>query len=393
MALTVVFAGTIPAACHAQPHATPGLAQSPSQIVAAEQWSAELVDSLQRWLAQSPDYGLPPMECAALAEARHRGDPAELDRIADSLALQLARQHALGWANAEARGGWHIADSDRTIDLEGLLRSAMATGSLDRFYEDLQPQHPDFAALHEAMIRETDPIRRASIARNMERWRWLPHDLGDEYLLVNAAAFSAELWRNGRKIDSWRVIVGKPSSPTPVFAAKVTGVTLNPWWEIPPNIVRESVGTLVRRNPKLAAQRGYVWGGGRYRQRPGANNALGVMKLAMDNSFHVYLHDTPSKALFDREVRAFSHGCVRVDRPLDLAASLLSHGGDRARLDSIVASGRTETLALRRTLPIYLVYLTATAGTDGEIRFLPDIYGRDSASSVPPAPGERCAAR
>ncbi|MDF8332445.1 L,D-transpeptidase family protein [Novosphingobium cyanobacteriorum] len=378
MALTVIAAGTIPAPCHAQPQAAPALAQSADPAAVAGRWTAPLLDSLQRWLARSDDFGLPLLDLGPLAEARRRGDAATLDRVANALALQLARQHALGWMNDRARGGWHIPDSDRAADLQGQLGRAVATGSLDRFLDDLQPLHPDFSALRESLWQEADPARRATIARNMERWRWLPRGLGDEYLLVNTAAFTVELWRGGRRVDRWRVIVGKPSSPTPVFAAMVTGVTLNPWWDIPPSIVRESVGGLVRRNPKLAARRGYVWGGGRYRQRPGAGNALGTMKLAMANPFNVYLHDTPTKALFDQEVRAFSHGCVRVDRPLDLAAALLGAASDRVSIDRAVASGRTVTLPLAHAIPVYIAYFTAEPAADGAIQFLPDIYGRDS---------------
>src|SRR3546814_1081190 len=111
--------------------------------------------------------------------------------------------------------------------------------------------------------------------------------------------------------DLWQVIVGKTKTPTPVFAAQVTGVTFNPWWEIPESIVAESVGKLVRTRPAEAARRGYVVQDGRYRQRPGPQNALGRMKLMMPNPYSIYLHDTPAQSLFARDVRAFSHGCVR----------------------------------------------------------------------------------
>src|SRR3546814_10465439 len=113
-----------------------------------------------------------------------------------------------------------------------------------------------------------------------------------------------------QRLGRWQVIVGKTKTPKPVFAAQVTGVTFNPWWEIPESIVAESVGKLVRTRPAEAARRGYVVQDGRYRQRPGPQNAFGRMKLLLPNQYSTYLHDNPTQSLFERDVRAFSHGCV-----------------------------------------------------------------------------------
>ena len=147
----------------------------------------------------------------------------------------------------------------------------------------------------------------------------------------------------------------------------------------------------MRNNPDAAARKGYVRAGRRYRQRPGPDNALGVMKLAMPNSFNVYIHDTPSKALFNRPVRAFSHGCVRVDRPLDLAAALLAPRITRADADHIVASGNTVTEPLPGQVPVYIAYFTAVPSADGEVAFLSDIYGRDSVMGDALAVQKKCA--
>lgn len=216
----------------------------------------------------------------------------------------------------------------------------------------------------------------------MERWRWMPRILDPDHVLVNAARFEAEVWREGRKVGTWQIIVGKKSAPTPVFDTRITGVVLNPWWEIPASIVRESVGALVRRNPAAARARGYVWSDGRYRQRPGPNNALGQMKLVMPNPYSVYMHDAPNKQLFAQEVRAFSHGCVRTDNAIGYAATLLEGLMPRERVDEIVASGVSTTVNLAKPLPIYVAYFTATANPEGGVEFLPDIYGRDSRIAV-----------
>lgn len=203
----------------------------------------------------------------------------------------------------------------------------------------------------------------------------MPRVLGARYLLVNTAAFEATLWDGRKQIGRWAVIVGKTGSPTPVFAATVTGVTFNPWWEIPSSIVAESVGALVRNRPAEAARKGYVVQGGRYRQRPGATNALGRMKLVMPNPYSVYLHDTPSKGLFEQDVRAFSHGCVRVGDALGLATALLATepGWDRARTDAMVAAGRTATVPMAAPVPVYVAYFTAEPDGEGGIRYFPDV--------------------
>ena len=207
--------------------------------------------------------------------------------------------------------------------------------------------------------------------------RWLPRDPGSRYLLVNTAAFEVRYWSGGKLVDRRAVINGKVSSPTPIFAARVTGITFNPWWDIPPNIVREGIGKLARTNPAAARARGYVWSGGKFRQRPGPTNSLGLMKLVMPNPFNIYLHDTPSKNLFAKPVRAFSHGCVRVSDALGFASVLL--GEDRAAVDARVAGGATATVSLPGAMPVYIAYFTAGVGPDGQVVFYPDIYGRDAA--------------
>src|SRR3546814_16763830 len=126
----------------------------------------------------------------------------------------------------------------------------------------------------------------------------MPRALGARYLVVNAAAFEATLWQNNQRLGRWQVIVGKTKTPTPVFAAQVTGVTFNPWWEIPESIVAESVGKLVRTRPAEAARRGYVVQDGRYPQRPGPQKALGRMQPLRPNPKRIYLQHTPANTHF-----------------------------------------------------------------------------------------------
>lgn len=352
-------------------------AQPPSAL-----WSADSISRLRGWVAAAPDDALPRPDSSALDKAIAAGDPAAVDRAASELAVRLARMHLLGTATSNERAGWGIADSDRNIDTNGQLAVALAGGRLDDFFSGQRPQHPDYALLRNAYRVEQDTLRKRVLARNMERWRWMPLSLGQDYLLVNAAAFQAARWRSDQRVGTWRVITGKVGSPTPVFSATITGVNLNPWWDVPANIVRESVGSLIRRSPATARARGYVWGGGRVRQKPGPQNALGQMKLVMPNRYSVYLHDTPNRELFDREVRTFSHGCVRVGDALGLAQNLLEGVRTRAEIDVVVASGRSVTISLARPVPVYIAYFTAGSAADGSLALYPDVYGRDGRISA-----------
>jgi murein L,D-transpeptidase YcbB/YkuD len=216
--------------------------------------------------------------------------------------------------------------------------------------------------------------------------------MGARYLLVNTAAFEATLWENGKLTGRWKVVAGKTGSPTPIFSTRITGVIFNPWWEIPSSIAAESVAAMVRNHPATAAAKGYVFEQGRYRQRPGPSNALGRMKLVMPNGYNVYLHDTPSQSLFDLDVRAFSHGCVRVGDALGLVTALLGDrpGWTRARVDASVASGRTTTEKLTTPIPVYIAYFTAEPDGEDSIRYFPDIYHRDKSSGHTPQDDVLC---
>lgn len=362
------------------------LAVSPSAAFSQDWDRADLV-ALERWVSAAPDDALPRIATEKLDQAVMRADQSTIDREANSLALRLARMHLLGCSGSGEKAGWNIADSDKSVKLEPMLAQAVASGTLDTFFAMMRPTHPDYARLRAAYITQTDPEKRKTIALNMERWRWMPRSLGQEYVLVNAPMFEASLWRGGTRISTWKIIVGKTSTPTPVFDTSITGVILNPWWDVPASIVRESVGSLVRRNPSLARARGYVWSSGRIRQKPGPNNALGQMKLVMPNRFTVYMHDTPNKDLFNRETRAFSHGCIRTGDAIGYAATLLEGVRTREEVDAIVASGKTTTVDLARPVPVYITYLTAATDNTGELKFMPDLYRRDARMAAASKPG------
>lgn len=357
-----------------------GCSVAPATPSIAVTWSDNQIDQLAVWLDAAPKEALNLPPANDFIAARRASDPQELQIISTDAALKLANAYLHGDEAARKRAGWKIdMENDNEIDLSALLTSSLAKNDISGFFRSLRPHHPDYEVLRSAFASEADPVRRATLARNMERWRWMPQSLGNRYLLVNAAAYEVSLWNNGQKVQSWPVVVGKTRTPTPVFSTQVTGVNYNPWWNIPKSIVAESVGALTRKNPAEAKRRGYVWGDGTFRQRPGRRNALGLMKLVMPNDYTVYLHDTPEKALFEKPTRAFSHGCIRVGGALAFASTLLEGAFDQKQIDSVLASGKTTTLPLAEPLPVYIAYFTADSSETGAVRFHADYYGRDAA--------------
>jgi murein L,D-transpeptidase YcbB/YkuD len=244
--------------------------------------------------------------------------------------------------------------------------------------------------------------RISQIRVNLERARWVMHDMPDSSIVIDIAGFNLQYYHQNRLVWKTRVMVGEPFNQTPVFRSAITYLVLNPTWTIPPDILKnETVPRILTEKDYLAKQRLRVltasgeevnpatvpWGqylGKRppytLRQDAGPDNALGLIKFIFPNPYHVYLHDTPSKSLFDKARRAFSHGCIRVQHPLDLGKMLIANDPGNptsaARFDQILASGKTSTIFLKEPLPIFLMYLTANA-ENGQVQFMPDLYQRD----------------
>ena len=357
---------------------------------ASPRWSPSHLRELVEAIEEAPADGLDPADydLPALNAAIASGDSLRIDASASAHFSHLAGDRWEGHVRGKRRIDWYIvgprADTAALAELEGAaLRGHRVGATLDA----LLPTSPEYARLKSALAKTSaaDRATRIALRANMERWRWVPRDPGARYLLVNVAGFTAELVDNGSIVSMHRIVIGKPAKSTPQFSTAVEGVIINPWWELPKSIVAEGIGSLLVKNPAKAKAQGYVrvktpGGGTRVRQAPGPRNALGQIKLVMPNPYTVYLHDTPSKTLFDKTARAFSHGCMRVDRPFDLAAALLAGtpGWDRARIDAALASGKTIKADLSAPVPIYVVYFTVRAGVDGSITKYPDVYGRDA---------------
>jgi len=253
------------------------------------------------------------------------------------------------------------------------MRKAIAENRVRETLLSLLPTHLQYAELKAALAASQDPAERDVIRANLDRWRWLPRDLGERYILVNVPAFRVALVENGHTVAAFKAVVGKPETATPQLTATATGVILNPWWEVPESIA-----------PEVRGKKGYVTVKNgdkvRYRQPPGPSNALGRIKVVMPNNHAIYLHDTPSKAAFNREVRALSHGCVRTQNPLELARLLINDPKwDKAAIDRAVAAGKTLRVNASSPIPVYITYFTAAARNDqAGILTWKDLYGRDA---------------
>jgi len=255
---------------------------------------------------------------------------------------------------------------------------------------------------------------------NLERWRWLPQDLGTRHVRVNIAGFQLRVMEEGAEQLKMRVVTGRPYRQTPIFSDQISYLAFSPYWNVPHSLATRDKLPAFQRNPDLVSQQGFEvfqgWGADarpldpaaidwaslsarnfpyRLRQRPGPQNALGQVKFMFPNRHSVYLHDTPSQALFQRSARGFSSGCIRVERPVELATYLLraNEGWTPERVRRAMGQSQEQTVVLREKVPVHLLYWTAWE-EDGQVQFRNDIYQRDGAvasalDAVPLDPRDR----
>ncbi len=232
-----------------------------------------------------------------------------------------------------------------------------------------------------AMLSGGNPARLENeLVANMERWRWVPRDLGNDHVIVNVPDFSLDLVQAGLVTDHTRVVVGKPDHQTPIFSDAMRFIIVNPYWNVPLSIIKKEMLPKLAEDPNYFADHGYEVverdGMTYVRQPPGEDNALGRIKFMFPNQHSVYLHDTNARALFGKDKRAFSHGCVRVDQPFKLAAAVLgpSRGWTEKRVQKLVGGGE-RTINLPAPLPIHIVYFTAYVDDHGTLQLRDDLYG------------------
>ena len=250
-----------------------------------------------------------------------------------------------------------------------------------------------------AELNKPIDFRIKQIMINMERLRWLPDEIENDFLLINIPEFKLHVFENGKKSWDFKVVVGKAATKTSIFSGSISQIILNPYWNVPKSIIRNEMLPIIKRNPNYLSKNNFeVISGNKIinpstinwynykknipyaiRQKPGDDNALGKIKFVFPNNFSIYLHDTPSKNLFNETKRAFSHGCIRAQEPKKLALYLLRNdkNWNEKKLDSIFSENKTFNIALQPNMPIYIVYFTAWVNSSGELNFRNDIYNLD----------------
>lgn len=354
------------------------------------------------WSVQPPQRDVAAEIAAARAEGRL---VAWLDQLSPPWPQYVRLLAARGrYAALVAQGGWPVTlsgpasrEGDSAADVV-LLRARLATEgyllsteTLDRRFDaDLAAALRRFQHNHDleadavlgpetrAALNVSASERLAQIEANLERWRWLPRNLPPDRIEVDIAAADATLFRAGSPVLRMRTVVGDARHRTPMFVSRVEAVIFNPPWNVPTSIARTEILPRLRRDPGYLARNNFTYSAGRLVQRPGPDSALGVLKFDLPSPFGVYLHDTPAKAAFALRNRALSHGCMRLEKPRELATALLQpQGGSSAGVEAAIAARRTTRVAIRRPVPLYVLYWTAVVDDAGEAMFRRDVYGWD----------------
>jgi len=388
----------------ASPVATPAAASASPALPPPPPLDAPLVPPIMHWpLADAKalltvirgisSEGLIPADYqpGALDAAITAGEGEALDKAASTSFAWLTEDLRDGRTPMAARTQWFAFDKDRDVNpTDAVMARALESHDIAGTLFALDPTYPDYAALRKALAGTpaNNTKARALIRANMDRWRWFSRDLGEFYLMTNVPEFQLRLVRRDKIVRTYRTIVGKPGkTATPQLAELVEGVIFNPTWTVPQSIVKgEGLGARLIGNPARAKIEGYAVTKGAdgtitVVQQPGPTNSLGLVKLDMPNPHAIFLHDTPSRNLFNQDFRALSHGCVRTDRAKELAIALAIIGGGKTADEAaeISDSGKyTKVPMASRQMPVYIGYFTMATSIDGLMRSFTDIYGRDT---------------
>ena len=223
--------------------------------------------------------------------------------------------------------------------------------------------------------------REEQLLVNMERLRWVPARFdAPELILVNIPDFKLIYYVNGQPDWVCRVVVGSPVNKTVIFSGEMEYVVFSPYWYVPQSIITKEIGLSRAKSPAYLKRKNMEWSGGSLREKPGPNNSLGLVKFIFPNSNNIYLHDTPARDLFSRDSRAFSHGCIRVGEPFELAKKVLANNPEWTdeKIKQAMHAGVEKKVVLNRKVPVYIGYFTAFADRDGLVNFRKDVYHRDS---------------
>ncbi|WP_347049933.1 L,D-transpeptidase family protein [Flavobacterium olei] len=321
-------------------------------------------------------------------------------KLRDALKEYRAIEKNGGWKNIEINEDFKnikVGDSSSTVaqirerlfvtkDLKENNNSAVCDTTLMRAMKNYEIRHgysqKNFI-LKEHIADLNIPVseRIKTIIANMERCRWIDPELekGKKYIEVNIPEFRLYLIEDGKIAFTSAVVVGKTMNKTVIFSGMMNNIVFSPYWNVPPSIIKSEIKPGMAKDKDYLAKKNLEWNNGAVRQLPGRNNSLGLVKFLFPNSSNIYLHDTPSKSLFERESRAFSHGCVRVAKPRELAIELLKADPQWTpeRIDKAMHAGKESWYTLKKKVPVYIGYFTAWVDRDGNLNFYKDIYSRD----------------
>ena len=344
-------------------------------------WSIPDVHELLAYISAVGKEGLDPSDYdpQGLTALLGRGDPVAVSAGATERFNKLSNDLALGHVRRADRDGWNIKDNDLdAARQDALLRYALSQRKIGEALNGLLPAHPQYQNLKDALAAASDGATVNRLRLNMERWRWLPRELGEKYIIVNVPSFQVALVENGQTTWRERAVAGAIKTPTPNLSVMATGVSLNPWWEVPPSITKEVAGKpgyVALKDPKTGKVQ-------RWRQPPGPTNALGELKFVMYNPQNIYLHDTNARSRFDSRMRSLSHGCIRTRNVVGLAKTLFAEEGNQKwtaeKIDEVLASKKTVQANFDKPIPVYIVYFSSAAATGGGLVNYEDVYRRDA---------------
>jgi murein L,D-transpeptidase YcbB/YkuD len=345
-------------------------------------WQPRDAQDLLAFIQQIGSDGLDPADYdpAGLVAALRSGNPMLLSQAASERFNLVSNDLALGHVPRKQRDGWHIADEDLDRERQyALMKFALMQHRVPSTLRELLPTHPQYRDLKNALAATlpADVAQANRIRLNMDRWRWLPRDLGQKYIIVNVPAFYVSLVEDGTTKWRQRAVAGAIKTPTPMLSVMATGVSLNPWWEVPKSIEGEVRGK--RGFVPLKGKDGKIQ---RWRQPPGPSNALGELKFVMYNPHNIYLHDTNARSRFNSQIRSLSHGCIRTQNVVDLAKTIFADEANpdwtAEKIDAVLASRKNVQANFAAPIPVYIVYFSAAASTEGRIVNYGDVYKRDA---------------
>jgi murein L,D-transpeptidase YcbB/YkuD len=337
---------------------------------------------------------LPSIDATATAKALLRFDLALSAKV-----LTYVLDATRGRIDPNRLSGYHDLPR-KNVDLVEALAAIAHTSDVAAWLMQRNPDNAQFRAVVAELAKQLEgpQERTAKLRMAMERLRWLPSSFGTRYVFLNQPAFEVSYVNGSSAPLTMRAVIGKPDSQTYFFTDRIREVIYNPYWSLPRSIVINEMLPKLWRNPSYLDHLGYEVNNSRgrqvasnavdwaavanneagidVRQPPGPRNALGQLKIDFPNKHAIYMHDTPQKHLFAREQRAFSHGCVRLQHPREMAAALL--GISVADIDRKIARRDTQTERVRGDIPIYLAYFTAWPDVQGNVRYYKDVYGRDA---------------